>query len=325
MHLLTFTFKRLLSAVPLLFGLVTLVFFLARLLPGDATTLFLSPQIPQGVLEQLRIEFGLDRPLGDQYVLWLREAFRGNLGYSFSQGTAVSEVLARVFPNTVLLAGSAIVFEICVGVGLAAFIFLFDGKGAEKGLAHLLVISSTIPPFWVGMLLLMVFSFLLRILPSSHMYSSGAGSGEGRIADLASHLILPALTLAIPAAAGFARYLRTSVKTVISQDYVLVAQSMGLSKSKVFRSYILPNAVSPMISLLGVEIGVLMGGVIVTETLFAWPGMGRLTINAIASRDYPLIIGCTIVAGVVVIVGTFVADLVNAILDPRIRYTWGNK
>jgi peptide/nickel transport system permease protein len=318
-YLLTFTLKRILAAVPILFGLVTLVFFLARLLPGDATILFLSPQIPHAVVEQLKIEFGLDLPLWQQYVHWLRETFQGNLGYSFSQGAPVTEVLLRVFPNTFLLGTCAVIVEVIFGISLAAIIFLLDGKLVEKAVAHGLVVGSTIPPFWIGLLLLIVFSYWLGLLPSSHMFSSGTEPSGATTGDLVSHLFLPVLTLALPASAGFARYLRASIKTVMAQDFVLLARSMGLSNSRVFRSYILPNAISPMVSLLGVEIGVLMGGVLVTETLFAWPGMGRLTINAIASRDYPLIIGCTLVAGMVVMAGTLLADLVNAMIDPRVR------
>ena len=181
-----------------------------------------------------------------------------------------------------------------------------------------MLVVCTLPSFWIGIMLLIVFSYGLGMFPSSQMYSSGQ---SGSFPDMLRHLVLPALTAAIPAAAGFARYLRTSLSTVMAQEYVLAANSMGLSRWRVFRSYVLPNAISPIVSLLGIELGVLLTGVLVTETLFSWPGMGQLTIGAIFARDYPLILGCTLVSGVVVIAGNLVSDVVNAIIDPRIRST----
>jgi peptide/nickel transport system permease protein len=228
----------------------------------------------------------------------------------------VSEVLGRVFPNTVLLGASALAIEFCLGIALAAFVFLFDGQRIENLFSQVLLILYTVPSFWIGLMLLLVFSYGLGWLPSTQMYSSGEEKSFG---DLLSHLILPAFTLAIPSAAGIARYLRSSVKSVMHQEYVLAAHAMGISKRSIFRSYILPNSISPMIALMGIEIGILLTGVLVTERIFSWPGMGSVTVDAILSRDYPLILGCTLVAGAVVIGGNFLADLVNAIIDPRIR------
>ena len=318
MPLLRYSVRRLVEAVPLLLGLVTIVFFLSRLLPGDATTVFLSPNISPSILEQLKSQFGLDRPVGEQYLRWMQSALTGDLGYSFSYNQPVMSVIGNVFPNTLVLGVAALVIEIGLGILLALPVFLWEGRKVETAIANLTLAVYTLPSFWIGMLLLLLFSYGLGLLPSSQMYSSGKASSEGSVFDLLKHLALPALTAAIPAAAGFARYLRSNVKMVMNQDYVLMARSMGLSNKTIFRSYILPNAAAPMVSLIGIEIGMLLTGVLVTETLFAWPGMGRLTIAAISSRDYPLILGCTLVAGVVVIIGNLLADLVNALIDPRI-------
>ncbi len=309
------------EAIPLLLGLATIVFFLSRLLPGDATTVFLSPNISPSILEQLKSQFGLDRPVGEQYIRWMGSALTGDFGYSFSYNQPVMSVIGSVFPNTLMLGMGALVVEIGLGILLALPVFLWEGKKVEAVIANLTLAVYTLPSFWIGMLLLLVFSYGLGLLPSSQMYSSGTSASEGSVFDLLKHLALPALTAAIPAAAGFARYLRSNVKMVMNQDYVLMARSMGLSNKRIFRSYILPNAAAPMVSLIGIEIGMLLTGVLVTETLFAWPGMGRLTIAAISSRDYPLILGCTLVAGVVVIIGNLLADLVNALIDPRIWNT----
>lgn len=310
-----FLVRRLLQSVLLLFGALTLVFFLSRLLPGDATAAFLSPNISPAVVEQLKEQFGLNRPLIEQYVHWIASACVGNFGFSFTRSAAVTEIIGGVLPNTMLLAAAALLLEIGMGIVVAAIFFLFDGKRISAALSHGALVVSALPSFWVGMLLLMIFSYGLGAFPSSHMYSSGSRDWS----DVLQHLVLPAFTAAIPAAAGFARYLRGNIQSVLGQDYFLAARSMGLSRRQLFRSYVLPNSLSPMITLIGVEIGVLFGGVLVTEYLFSWPGIGRLTVSAIASRDYPLILGCTAVVGAMVIIGNLVADVANALLDPRLR------
>ncbi len=320
MPLLRYSIRRFVEAIPLLLGLVTLVFFLSRLLPGDATTVFLSPNISPAIVEQLKTQFGLDRPAGEQYLRWVSSALTGDLGYSFSYNQPVVSVIGRVFPNSLILGIAALCIEIGCGILLALPVFLWEGKKIEAVIANTTLAVYSLPSFWIGVLLLLVFSYGFGWLPSSQMYSSGIASSDGTSLDLLKHLILPAFTAAIPAAAGFARYLRSSVQTVMQQDYILAARSMGISNKKIFRFYILPNAVAPMVSLIGIEIGLLLTGVLVTETLFAWPGMGRLTIAAIGARDYPLILGCTLVAGVVVIAGNLLADIVNALIDPRVRY-----
>jgi len=319
--LLGFLIRRTLQSIPLLFGLVTLVFFLSRLLPGDPTAIFLSPTVPPSLADQLRTQFGLDRPILEQYMLWIGALLRGELGISFTHNAPVVDVLLTVFPNTALLGLAALVLEIVIAVLVTAFAVQHAGSHVDKWISNGALIAYTLPTFWIGIILLSVFSFQLGIFPSSQMRSVGIGEtgGVATIFDVFRHLALPALTVAVPGAAGLVRYLRTSVNKTLGQEYVLAAKSMGLSSRKVFRHYVLPNSMSAMVSLLGIEIGVLLTGVLVTETLFAWPGMGRIVVMAIFARDYPLILGCTIVAGIVVVLGNIVADAVNALIDPRIR------
>lgn len=313
-----FLVGRLLLTIPLLLGLLTLVFFLSRLLPGDPASLFVSPTIPPEVAEALRQQFGLDRPAGEQYLLWLQSALRGDLGFSFTHRAPVVDVLGRFFPNTLLLGGAAIVLEVLAAVGLAGLAASRPGSLADRIVNKMSLVVSTTPAFWVGMILLSVLSYGLGLFPSSQMYSVGMTGGSST-GDLLRHLALPAMTIAIPGTAGFLLYLRKTVQQTLVQDYVLAAKSMGLKNWKVFQSYVLPNAAGPFISLLGVEIGILFSGVLVTETLFAWPGMGRMTVAAIFARDYPLILGCTALAGVVVILGNLLADVARVLIDPRTR------
>ncbi len=316
LSLLKYASRRILEAIPLIFGLVTIVFFLSRLLPGDVTDAFISPTIPQSVKEHLRAQLGLDRSVLEQYFAWLRLVLSGDLGLSFTRNAPVLEVIGDVFPNTVILGSAALFMEIILGVLLVLPTFFYEGKWIEKVFTNLMLVVYTLPSFWTGVMLLIVFSYGLGLFPSSQMYSSGE---FGSFIDLLRHVVLPALTAAIPAAAGFARYLRANVSSVMTQDYVLAARSMGLSDWRIFRSYVLPNALSPIVSLIGIEIGILLTGVLVTETLFSWPGMGQLTVTAIFSRDYPLILGCTLVSGIVVIAGNLISDIINAVVDPRIR------
>lgn len=285
-------------------------------MPGDPTNLYFSPTIPTEVRESLKSQFGLDRPLVDQYVLWIRSAISGDFGVSFSRNTPVLEVVTEVFPNTMILASAALLLEVVFGVLLALFMFRFEGRRRDTFISNVLLMVYTIPSFWVGMILLIVFAYGLGILPASHMYTSDE---YGSLADKLQHLVLPALAVSLPASAGFARYLRSSIQSVLKQDYVLAARSMGLPPGRVFFSYVFPNAAAPMVSMLGVEIGALFSGVLITEVLFSWPGMGQLTVNAIFSRDYPLVVGCTVVAGILVVLGNLVADVLNAAINPRIR------
>jgi ABC-type dipeptide/oligopeptide/nickel transport system permease component len=321
LSLLRFLARRVLYAIPTIFGLVTLVFFLSRLLPGDPASLYVSPGIPPGVAEQLRSQFGLDRPLWEQYLAWLSSILRGELGYSFAHGAPVRDVLLQVFPNTLLLGGTALLLECFLAFILVALAVRFVGSWFDRSLSNTTLIVYSLPSFWIGILLLSLFSFSLRIFPSSQMYSPGGEQHGGFAAfgDLLKHLALPALTVATPGIATIARYLRTSMSETMRQDYVVAATGMGLSNGRVFRSIILPNSLGPVISVLGLEIGVLLTGVLVSETLFAWPGMGRLAVMAIFARDYPLILGCTLSGGVLVVVANILADIVRAWIDPRLR------
>jgi len=313
--------RRLLQAIPLILGVATLVFFLSRLLPGDASSVFLSPTVPPAVADHVRAQFGLDRPVVEQYLLWLRSLFHGELGYSFAYGTPVLEVLRTVFPNTVILGTAALVLELVIAVAIAGLASVRAGSWIDKVVSNGTLVVYTLPTFWVGIMLLTVFSYSLGILPSSQMYSLGIEQAWGlhTVLDLLKHIVLPALSIALPGAAGLARYLRTNIQTTTSQEFVVAAKSMGLLPWKIFRSYVLPNAISPVISLAGIEAGVLLSGMLVSETLFAWPGMGRVAVQAIFARDYPLILGCTLVACIVVVAGNLIADLINALIDPRIR------
>jgi peptide/nickel transport system permease protein len=307
----------------MLFGLATLVFFVSRLLPGDPARLHLAPGIPSNVAEELRTTFGLDQPLWSQYSSWLSSALHGQFGFSFSHASPVADVLLGVFPNTVILGLAALALECTIAFVLVLFCLWRINTRADRFISHASLVVSSLPSFWIGILLVSVLAFSWNIFPSSRMSTmeTEAGLGMEKFGNLLYHLVLPACTAGIPGAAMLVRYLRSTVSDTLSDEHVLTATSMGLSRVQVACSYILPNALGPAVSFLGIEMGTLLAGVLVTETLFAWPGLGRVTVMAVFSRDYPLILGATILSGVVVIAANLLADVVRAVLDPRIRGT----
>jgi peptide/nickel transport system permease protein len=199
----------------------------------------------------------------------------------------------------------------------------FLGSWLDRVLSKMTLVTYSLPSFWLGILLLSLFSYWLRILPSSQMHSLALQEAGGltAAADVLDHLALPAMTAAIPGAAALARYLRTGIAETLKEEFAVAATGMGLPGGKVFRLYILPNSVGPVVSLLGTEVGILLTGILVTETLFAWPGMGRIAVMAVLARDYPMIMGCTLLGGVVVVAANLLADIVRAWIDPRIRAT----
>jgi peptide/nickel transport system permease protein len=316
-----FLVRRLLQSLVLLAGVVTLVFFLARILPGDPTQVFLSPNIPPAVADRVREQFGLDRSLPDQYTAWLASLLRGDLGHSLSQNEPVATILLRVFPNSILLGGTALLMEVILALALHLAALARPGSFADRTIARSSLVAYTLPTFWVGFVLLWVFAYSLRLLPASQMESANSGQlgGVGFVFDRAVHLLLPALTIALPGSAGLTRYVRSGLVSVLESDYVLAARSLGLQRREVVLRYMLPNAMCTGVTYLGVEFGLLLAGVVVTETLFAWPGMGRLIVMATFARDYPLLLGAACLAGSAVILGNLLADLVNALIDPRIR------
>ena len=322
-RMITYLIKRILGAIPLLLGLVTLVFLITRLLPGDPTLLFISPKVPPHIAAQLRTEFGLDQPMMVQYVHWVAGLATGNLGFSFTHQRAVVDVIGDAFLNTALLAGAAIILEVVIGVLIGILAAQYRHSFLERWISYGGLVIYTMPVFWVATLLLLLFSQALGILPSSHMHSIGAEhlNPFNYDLDLLKHLILPSLTLALPGAAGLARFVYTQLAITTRQQYVSTARSFGFSDRRILLKYALPNALLPLITLVGLELGGLLSGALVTETIFAWPGIGRITVTAIFARDYPLILGCTIISGVVVILGNLIADVLYTAVDPRVKMT----
>ena len=311
-----YALRRLLLAVPVLFGVSVLVFAVLHLAPGDPAAIMLGAQATKEDVQRLHRDLGLDEPLVVQYVTWIGQVARGDLGRSIPLGRAVlPEVLLR-FKATLLLTAGALVIAVVLGLVAGIVSAVKQYSWLDRLSMGVAVTGVSLPVFWTGIMLIIVFALQLRWFPASGM-SSPYGSGVG---DVLWHLVLPAVTLGTASAAALARLTRSSVLEIIRQDYVRSARAKGLAERAVIARHVLKNAINPIITVLGVQVGFLLGGAILTETVFSWPGLGSLMVRAIQARDYPLVQG-----GVLLIATTFVVvnlgvDLLYAIFDPRIRY-----
>ncbi len=312
---------RLAAAVPVLVGMVIAVFFIAHILPGDPFAHYVSPTLPAAVAEQARRAFGLDQPLGEQFLTWVRHVLVWDFGVSYTTHQSVLSMISQALPVSLILGSSAFIVQVLLALTMALVSVHRPGGRLDRFLSAGGMVLYATPSYFVGILLLAVFSFWLGILPSGHWQSVDASALPplALFWDRAVHLVLPVAAIAIPRAAAFARYLRSSLLRTLERPFILAARSQGLPERSIIWNHALPNALMSAISLGGLELGTLLTGTLVTETLFAFPGMGRLTVTAVLSRDYPLLVGCTIVSGCLVIVANSIADVLHAALDPRVR------
>ena len=311
-----YALQRLLLAVPVLFGVSVLVFAVLHLAPGDPAAIMLGAQATKEDVQRLHRDLGLDQPLVVQYVTWIGQVARGDLGRSIPLGRAVlPEVLLR-FKATVLLTAGALVIAVALGLVAGIVSAVKQYSWLDRLSMGVAVTGVSLPVFWTGIMLIIVFALQLQWFPSSGM-SSPYGSG---VTDVLWHLVLPALTLGTASAAALARLTRSSVLEIIRQDYVRSARAKGLAERAVIARHVLKNAINPIITVLGVQIGFLLGGAILTETVFSWPGLGSMMVRAIQARDYPLVQGGVLLIATTFVVVNLAVDLLYAVFDPRIRY-----
>ncbi|MGA2509719.1 MAG: nickel ABC transporter permease [Candidatus Acidiferrales bacterium] len=298
---------RLLLALPALWVIVTLVFLLAHIVPGDPVQQMLGEGARADDLQQLRHSLGLDVPIGTQYGRYLAGLVRGNLGESFRFQEPVTRVVLEHYPATLELAFVALI--VCAAIGIPFGLLAAERRGtsADRAVGVFTLLGLSVPNFALGPLLILVFSVILGWLPVS---------GRGGPA----HLILPAVTLGATLAAILTRMVRTSVIQELSSDYVRTARAKGLTESQVLFRHAFRNALIPILTILGLQFGTLLAGAIVTETIFSWPGIGRLAVQAIGARDYPLLQGCILLIAVSYVAVNLLTDLVYAFVDPRVRF-----
>ncbi|NTJ62702.1 ABC transporter permease [Agrobacterium rhizogenes] len=317
--MLHYGLRRLAIGIGMLIALSMLVFILLRLTPGDPIDAYIDPSTPlsPAAMADLRERLGLDRPLPLQYVGWLYQALQGNLGYSVKRADqpVLTLVLSRIGP-TVLLMGSALVMAVIAGIAAGVIGAVRRNSVTDVSLSVLALAGISSPAFLSALLGLYIFAVRLGWLPSGGMLTPGE---DFSIGDLLWHLILPASLLAIAQAALIMRYMRASLLEVLNQDYVRTARAKGVFEFWVIVKHALRNALLPVVTVIGSTIGLAIGGAIFVESVFNWPGMGLLLVDAVTSRDYPVIMGATLVVGACVIVVNLLTDLTYAVIDPRIK------
>jgi peptide/nickel transport system permease protein len=320
--------RRLLGAIPLILGIATIIFFVVNLAPGDPTTLYANQNVPPEVLEQIRSNFGLDQPLHIRYWKWLTAFFTGDFGYSFAHSRPVLDIILETLPATLILAGSTLVLIFIIGVATGVFQAVRQHKAADRTLSVISLFFYSMPSFWLGLMLMLLLSLkahewgLPFALPPTGMTSVDydfLSFGE-QVLDRLAHLVLPVLTLTLVMAAGIARYTRGQMLEVIRQDYVRTARAKGLPERTVIVKHALRNSLLPVITLLGLYLPLLFSGSVFVEVIFSWPGMGRVIVDAIFQRDYPLVMATSFIFALVVVLGSLLADVLYAVADPRIRY-----
>lgn len=318
---LSFVARRLAQGAVVVFAVATLVFVLLQAAPGDPLTV-VGERVSPDALERLRQSFGLDRPVPEQYARYLVNLARGDLGVSLTQHRPVLTALADAVPNTLLLAAAALLVDFTLGVAIGVFQATRHRRRADTALSLVTITLYSTPVFWLGLLLLVVFGQGLGWFPAggaTDPIAYASLSPAGRVLDRLHHLALPALTLGLAAAGYTARHQRSALLEVLGQDFVRTARGKGLRERAVLLRHALRNALLPTITIAGLAFPVLLSGSVLVESVFSWPGMGRLAAEAIGQRDYPLVTGAALLAAVMVVLGSLLADLAARLADPRLR------
>lgn len=314
-----FIIRRVLVSVAILFGISILLFTLVRLMPGDPAEMLLNPLAFTGdrevALARLREQLGLDQPLPVQYFHWVGELLQGNFGYSYADGRPVGEIILGRLGPTVRLMTTSLVIAIVIGVTLGIIAALRRNTVVDYGTSLLSLLVISIPPFFVALIGIFIFGIGLGWVPTSGMNSIG----KTDFWDSVHHLILPAGILGLSLAGPYMRYARSSMLDVLSQDYMTTARSKGLAPSRVVIRHGLHNALIPLVTVVALQIPVMFAGAVIMEQLFTWPGIGRMALDAILTRNYPILLGFVMIVAVLVLTCNLIADVLYAIIDPRIR------
>ena len=308
--------KRLLAAIPVLFGLTIIVFLIMAMIPGDPATAILGSYATPENVERLNRQLGLDKPLWQQYFIWLGNMLQGDFGRSYTLNRPVIDEVLERFSATLILAGTALL--LCSVFGLIAGVVsaVRQYSWVDKTVTVVVLVGISVPSFWLGLLLILVFAVNLKWFPASGMY---AIYGGGDLPDLIRHLFLPAITLAVVATGVIARLTRTAMLEVLRQDFILTARAKGVTENKVIYKHAFKAALVTVIPVIGIQAGFVLGGAVYIETVFQWPGIGSMLVKAISTRDLLLVQGGVLVVAAAYVLFNLAADVVQTILDPRLR------
>lgn len=314
-----FILRRIFQAIPTLFAIATLTFLLTRLSPGDPVRLFTFGVTDLDIadVEALRAHYGLDKPIWEQYAIFIGDALRLDFGDSLLYHRDATTMILERMPNTITLAVAALILQLGIGIPLGLIAALNRGKWLDNVVRVFGTLGHAVPDFWIGLMLIMFVSVHLRVLPSQGVLTIGKDTWD--FVDRAQHLIMPAFVLALGGIAIFSRLMRTETLDVISQDYIRTATAKGLRDRTVVYRHALRNALIPIVTALGGLLAGLIGGALVVEQVFTWPGLGQFTFQAAVAKDYPVIMAGVMIFGFLLVVSFLLRDMLFAIVDPRIR------
>lgn len=309
-----FLITRVLQMMVALLGVSVVVFSLMHMVPGDPVRVALGTRFDQALYDSLRARMGLDRPLVEQYLSWLRGALTGDLGVSFRNGQPVAGLILERLPATLTLAAAAVVVALTVALPAGLISAVRSGTTLDYTVATASQIGISMPDFWAGVMYILLFSLTLGWFPSSGFRPIGDGFWLWL-----RHLLLPAVTVGLISGSIITRFVRSAVLEALNQDYVLTARAKGLSEWQIVMRHVLPNAWIPIVTVVGLQLGFLVGGVVVVEVIFAWPGLGRLALTAVRDRDFTVLQGAVLYLSAMFLLINLVVDIVYAWIDPRVR------
>ena len=311
--------RRILRGLLTIFISVSLTFFIVRAMPSDPVSLMVSPQMTPEAQQAMIEAYGLDQPLLVQYGKFLVQLFQGNLGTSFSKHIPVTEYLLQRLPWTLMLLGAVMVLVLGIGIPVGVFAARHRGKWGDRVVSVMVTLGISVFIPFISFLLLYLFAFRFKVMPTGGAYTRPKGEGLSYVLDVAKHLVLPTVALAVTNLANAVMYTRNGMIDVLHEDYIRTAYSKGNNEKQVILHHALKNAMIPTVTVIGLQIGVMVGGAVVTETVFSWPGVGRLIYDAVNALDYPVLQGAFLLLAVAVVVMNLITDLVVAWLDPRIK------
>ncbi|MBE5809196.1 MAG: ABC transporter permease [Clostridiales bacterium] len=309
--------KKLVLAVPVLLG-ITIIDYAIMSLAGSPLDMLAGPRITQGSIALRAERWGLDQPVWRQYLTWLSEVLRGNLGYSYKSYQPVSELIGSHIGPTLLLMGASSALGFIVAIAGGVYSAVHRYKRRDYAVVSFSFVLSSIPGFFLSLVLIYLFTVRLGWLPSGGMSTAGTGGGVG---DVARHMVMPSIVLAAGVAGTNIRYIRSSMLEIMEMDYLRTAAAKGIGRRNVIRRHAFRNALLPIVTVVGMQIPALFGGAIIVEQLFAWPGLGLITMSAVTGRDYPVIMGVCLLTAVVVLATNLLTDIVYALVDPTIKYS----
>lgn len=313
--------KRLLTAVVVLLGISMIIFALIHLQPGNPYSTMIDPTVPPEVVKEMLDKIGYNDPIHIKYFKWISRAIKGDLGYSIYYGKPVLDIIGSRMSNTVILATFSLCLSIILGIGIGIISAIKKNTLFDKVFTTISFVGVSIPAFFFGLILIKIFAFDLKLLPVSGMKTLGSDyTGIKAMLDGLKHIILPGIVLSFLQSTAFMRYTRSSMIDVLDKAYITTARSKGLSLNKAILRHGLKNALIPIVTIICLQIPFLFSGALLTETVFVWPGIGRLSYEAVLNRDYSLIMGILMILSIIILISNLIADILYAIIDPRIRY-----